>query len=57
MAADAMSMFGPVERCKQVVRAYIDAGVRHFVINPTCPPGDVERQLTILAEQVLPGRA
>ena len=53
--ADRTNLFGTASQCRDVLRAYIEVGVRHFVINPTCNHHDLERQLSVLAEEVTGG--
>jgi probable F420-dependent oxidoreductase len=43
---------GPIERCRETVRAYLDAGVEHLVLQPL--GADPRGQLELLASEILP---
>lgn len=52
--ADNSVLFGTPDRCRQILAEFIEAGATHIVMNPTCRPDDVEGQLEILAQEVVP---
>ena len=53
-SADAVTLAGTVEGVAACVRRMAQQGVRHVMIYPQAPDGDVERVLTSFAREVMP---
>ena len=47
-------LFGNPEDCRRRLRQYIDAGARTVVIAPACPRPDLDSNLKLIAEEVIP---
>ena len=51
---DGRFALGDAEACAEVIAAYREVGVEHFVINIACPVSDVITQVERFAHEVLP---
>ena len=47
-------LFGTPEDCRKRLQEFVDAGVTHFVIDPTCHPDQMLAQLEVVSKEVLP---
>jgi alkanesulfonate monooxygenase SsuD/methylene tetrahydromethanopterin reductase-like flavin-dependent oxidoreductase (luciferase family) len=45
---------GSPDDCIAVIRRYIEAGASKFVMRPACHPHEIDRQIELLAREVLP---
>ena len=52
-APDGLYLFGPPERCREIVQSLLDIGVSHFVLNMTCRPESSLSQLEVVAREIL----
>ncbi|MDP6063573.1 MAG: hypothetical protein QGI49_02110 [SAR202 cluster bacterium] len=48
-------ILGPVDRCIARLQDYVDAGVRYFMFNFSCPKEERPRHLKSVANEVIPG--
>ena len=48
-------ILGPVDRCIARLQEYVDAGVRYFIFNFSCPKEERSRHLETVAREVIPG--
>jgi hypothetical protein len=45
---------GPAEIQVKLLNEYVEAGVRHFVFRPACPPEEFATQLRRIVEAIIP---
>ena len=48
-------IIGPVERCIDRLKEYVDAGARYIVFSVTCPMEDRARHMETIAKEIIPG--
>ena len=46
---------GPVERCIERLKEYVDAGARYFIFSASCPGQDWPRHLETISKEIIPG--
>jgi alkanesulfonate monooxygenase SsuD/methylene tetrahydromethanopterin reductase-like flavin-dependent oxidoreductase (luciferase family) len=51
---DAVTLAGTVEDVATCVRRMAQQGIKHIMVYPQAPDGDVERVLTCFAQEVIP---
>jgi probable F420-dependent oxidoreductase len=51
---DRYCALGAPEACAATIRQFVDAGVRHFTLIPTCPPDRVMEDVRAMASDVIP---
>ena len=54
LAPGENSLQGDPDDCIRLLKQYVDAGVSHFVIDPTCPTEDILSQYETFARMVMP---
>lgn len=51
---DRYCAVGTPQDCIAFMEGFVAAGARNFVLRPTCPPGDIARQMEIYAQEIVP---
>ena len=51
---DLASLFGTPDQCRELIQEFVDVGVTHFVIDPTCHADQILGQLEVVSEEILP---
>ena len=53
-SADRSVLFGTPDECRKLIEEFIEVGVTHFVIDPTCYPDQILTQLEVVSREILP---
>lgn len=52
--ADKFCALGTAEDCVRYLKRFTDLGVSHIILRATCPPDELDEQMRLYAEEILP---